>query len=171
MYATAQHLHLLSSNSSNLFRIYPKLPKNSALTGEDNDELDSEISAVNEILAELIHYKDEKSKSLYIYNINNLLVEVAETLFNDLQTAKTFKVNRNEFLGNVTHELRTPIFAIELSLETLVDGAMNDKTVAEDFLQRAIKQTYRLKDLVDDLISISKFEAGNEDEQKIFQGK
>ena len=146
-----------------------KITKKLSTHREDNDELDSEISAVNEILAELIHYKDEKSKSLYIYNINNLLVEVAERLSNDLQTAKTFKVNRNEFLGNVTHELRTPIFAIQLSLETLVDGAMNDKTVAEDFLQRAIKQTYRLKDLVDDLISISKFEAGMKMSKRYFR--
>ncbi|MBX7044322.1 MAG: ATP-binding protein [Ignavibacteria bacterium] len=132
-------------------------------------DLENEITDVNEILAELVTYRDAKSKSLYIYNINNLLINVAERLSNDLQTAKTFKVNRNEFLGNVTHELRTPIFAIQLSLETLLDGAMNDKSVSEDFLNRAIKQTYRLKDLVDDLISISKLEAGMKMSKRYFR--
>ena len=137
--------------------------------GKTDDELENEICSVNEILNELISYRDERSKSLYIYNTNNLLIEIAERLLNDLETAKTFKVNRNEFLGNVTHELRTPIFAIQLSLETLIDGAMNDKTVAEDFLNRAIKQTYRLKDLVDDLISISKLEAGMKMSKRYFR--
>jgi two-component system phosphate regulon sensor histidine kinase PhoR len=146
-----------------------KITKKLSGKGNADDELDNEIASVNEILNKLISYRDEKSKSLYIYNTNNLLIEIAERLLNDLETAKTFKVNRNEFLGNVTHELRTPIFAIQLSLETLVDGAMNDKAVAEDFLQRAIKQTYRLKDLVDDLISISKLEAGMKMSKRYFR--
>jgi len=63
-------------------------------------------------------------------------------------------------MGNVAHELRTPIFAIQLSIETLLDGAINDEEVNEDFLSRALNQTKRLKELVDDLISISKFETG-----------
>lgn len=136
---------------------------------EESNDLDNEISAVHEILDELVEYRDVKAKSLYIHNISKLLVQVAERLVNDLETAKTFKVNRNEFLGNVTHELRTPIFAIQLSLETLIDGALNDKEVAEDFLNRAINQTYRLKDLVDDLISISKLEAGMKMSKRYFR--
>ncbi|MEZ4691475.1 MAG: histidine kinase dimerization/phospho-acceptor domain-containing protein [Ignavibacteria bacterium] len=67
-------------------------------------------------------------------------------------------------MGNVAHELRTPIFAIQLSLETLLDGAVNDEKVNIDFLDRAFNQTKRLKSLVDDLISISKFEARFENE-------
>lgn len=155
--------------------LFKPLQKLSAITSklssgrENTEELENEIAAVNEILAELVHYRDEKSTSRYIYNINNLLINVAERLSNDLQTAKTFKVNRNEFLGNVTHELRTPIFAIQLSLETLIDGAINDKSVNEDFLNRAISQTYRLKDLVDDLISISKLEAGMKMSKRYFR--
>jgi two-component system phosphate regulon sensor histidine kinase PhoR len=155
-----------------LFKPLQELSKITSKLGkgkENSEELESEIAAANEILAELIHYRDEKSKSIYIYNINNLLINVAERLSNDLQTAKTFKVNRNEFLGNVTHELRTPIFAIQLSLETLIDGAINDKSVNEDFLNRAINQTYRLKDLVDDLISISKLEAGMKMSKRYFR--
>ena len=85
---------------------------------------------------------------------------IAKRTLHEINTAKTFRINRNEFMGNVAHELRTPIFAIQLSLETLLDGAINDEEVNEDFLSRALNQTKRLKELVDDLISISKFETG-----------
>lgn len=155
-----------------LFRPFEDLSKIiEKLSSKKNtgDDLDNEITAVHEILDELIEYRDVKAKSLYIHNISKLLAQIAERLVSDLETAKTFKVNRNEFLGNVTHELRTPIFAIQLSLETLIDGAIEDKSVAEDFLNRAINQTYRLKDLVDDLINISKLEAGMKMSKRYFR--
>jgi two-component system phosphate regulon sensor histidine kinase PhoR len=56
--------------------------------------------------------------------------------------------------------MRTPIFAIQLSLETLHDGAVNDANVNMDFLSRALNNTRRLNETVDDLISISKLEVG-----------
>lgn len=87
----------------------------------------------------------------------------------ELITAKVFKINRNEFLGNVSHELRTPIFAIQLSLETLIDGAIKDEIVSMDFLNRALKQTARLSELVDDLINISKLETGMKISKRYFE--
>ncbi|MBK8551121.1 MAG: ATP-binding protein [Ignavibacteria bacterium] len=95
-----------------------------------------------------------------IFEIIEELYSISQRTLHELETAKIFKVNRNEFMGNVAHELRTPIFAIQLSLETLLDGAINDEKVNVDFLSRAFNQTKRLKSLVDDLISISKFETG-----------
>lgn len=78
----------------------------------------------------------------------------------ELSTAKIFKINRNEFLGNVAHEMRTPIFALQLSLETLIDGAVNDSNVNMEFLNKALSNTKRLNEMVDDLISIAKLETG-----------
>ncbi|MBI5402126.1 MAG: ATP-binding protein [Ignavibacteriae bacterium] len=97
------------------------------------------------------------------------LLTVIKRLIDELNTAKVFKINRNEFLGNVSHELRTPIFAIQLSLETLIDGAVNDENVSMDFLNRALKQTERLRELVDDLINISKLEAGMKISKRYFE--
>lgn len=124
---------------------------------DDFEEKLTELNKVNELLCEHLN------KNKYNDDVNDIFYSLqltTERLTNELNTAKIFKVNRNEFLGNVAHELRTPIFAIQLSLETLLDGAINDEKVNMDFLNRAMKQVNRLKVLVDDLIAISKFETG-----------
>jgi len=67
---------------------------------------------------------------------------------------------RKEFLGNVSHELKTPIFSIQGYLHTLLDGAINDEEVNTKFLKKAAKSTDRLSDLVADLLEISSLESG-----------
>lgn len=67
---------------------------------------------------------------------------------------------RSEFLGNVSHELRTPIFSVQGYLETLIDGAMDDPNVCEDFLNKAHHNVLRLHTLLTDLIEISRIESG-----------
>jgi two-component system phosphate regulon sensor histidine kinase PhoR len=67
---------------------------------------------------------------------------------------------RKEFLMNLTHELRTPIFMIQGYVETLLNGALDDQTVNKKFLNNANKSIDRLVQLVDDLDEISKLEIG-----------
>ncbi len=67
---------------------------------------------------------------------------------------------RKEFLGNVSHELKTPIFNIQGYIHTLIDGAIDDKEVNARFLEKAAKSADRLSDLVADLLSISQLESG-----------
>jgi len=67
---------------------------------------------------------------------------------------------RKEFLGNVSHELKTPIFNIQGYLETLLDGAIEDPEVNIKFIQKAAKSAERLDQLVSDLLSISQMESG-----------
>ncbi len=139
---------------------------------EDTDNLnhfDEKISEINELIEKLDELKSGSVLNKEIFDIINELYSIAQRTLHELNTAKIFKVNRNEFLGNVAHELRTPIFAIQLSLETLLDGAINDEKVNTDFLKRAFNQTSRLKELVDDLISISKFETGVKMSKRYFQ--
>jgi two-component system phosphate regulon sensor histidine kinase PhoR len=66
---------------------------------------------------------------------------------------------RKEFLMNLAHELRTPIFSSQGYIHTLLDGALNDPKVNQDFLSKAAKSIDRLADLVDDLNVISKLES------------
>lgn len=130
---------------------------------EDSDEygeFDKKIGELDELIEELNNLKTGSVLNKEIYNITEDLYLIAKRTMHELSTAKIFKINRNEFMGNVAHELRTPIFAIQLSLETLLDGAINDEKVNVDFITRAFNQTKRLKELVDDLITISKFETG-----------
>lgn len=67
---------------------------------------------------------------------------------------------RKEFLMNLAHELRTPIFAIQGYVDTLAGGAIHDDNVNMKFLNNAAKGIDRLVNLVDDLDEISKLESG-----------
>ena len=69
---------------------------------------------------------------------------------------------RREFLGNVSHELKTPIQNIQGYIHTLLDGALNDKKVNELFLNKAANSADRLVELVNDLTTISTIDAGKE---------
>src|SRR5690606_31137514 len=68
---------------------------------------------------------------------------------------------RREFLGNVSHELKTPLFTVQGYLATLLGGAMKDKSVRKKYLQRAEKGVERLIYIVQDLDMITKLEVGN----------
>jgi two-component system, OmpR family, phosphate regulon sensor histidine kinase PhoR len=67
---------------------------------------------------------------------------------------------RREFLGNVSHELKTPIFAIHGFAETLRDGALDDTRVNRSFVEKIIRNSDRLNELVRDLAEISRIETG-----------
>ncbi len=66
---------------------------------------------------------------------------------------------RTEFLANVSHELKTPIFSIKGYTETLLDGAINDQNVNKKFVHKIETQANRLENLFTDLIDISKIES------------
>lgn len=79
----------------------------------------------------------------------------------EIETLKIREEYRREFLGNVSHELKTPLFTVQGYLLTLLDGAMNDKTLRKKYLQRAEKGVERLIYIVQDLDMITRMEAGN----------
>ncbi|MCH8558485.1 MAG: hypothetical protein LAT84_11705 [Balneolia bacterium] len=67
---------------------------------------------------------------------------------------------RKDFIGDVSHELKTPIFAIQGYVETLIDGALEDEEVNRHFLQKTMKNVNRLTILTNDLMEIAKLETG-----------
>ncbi|WP_333599247.1 sensor histidine kinase [Flavobacterium sp.] len=79
----------------------------------------------------------------------------------EIETLKVREEYRREFLGNVSHELKTPLFTVQGYLSTLLDGAMNDKNVRKKYLERAEKGVERLIYIVEDLDMISKLEMGD----------
>lgn len=79
----------------------------------------------------------------------------------EIETLKLQEEYRREFLGNVSHELKTPLFLIQGYLLTLLDGAMNDKSIRKKYLQRAEKGVERLIYIVQDLDMITKLEVGD----------
>lgn len=67
---------------------------------------------------------------------------------------------RRDFVANVSHELRTPVSVIQANIETLVDGALDDRAQAGKFAEAARRNAIRLSALVSDLLDISRIEAG-----------
>jgi two-component system phosphate regulon sensor histidine kinase PhoR len=67
---------------------------------------------------------------------------------------------RRQFVGNVAHELKTPIFNIQGYIDTLLDGAIDDEHINKKFLQRANKSVSRMIHIVEDLDQITKLEGG-----------
>ncbi|WP_375325607.1 sensor histidine kinase [Flagellimonas sp. GZD32] len=78
----------------------------------------------------------------------------------EIDTLKIREEYRKDFLGNVSHELKTPLFTVQGYILTLLDGAMKDKKLREKYLERASKGVERLIYIVKDLDLITKLEAG-----------
>ncbi len=79
----------------------------------------------------------------------------------EIETLKVREEYRREFLGNISHELKTPLFTVQGYLSTLIDGAIDDKKVRKKYLERAEKGVERLIYIVEDLDMISKLEMGD----------
>ena len=126
---------------------------------EEEKNFDKEINQLRE-LSDAIQNDIDKYKDRILKDAMVNLKKITEEFISRLEETKQYKINRSEFLGNVAHELNTPIFTIQLSLETLIDWALNDKNVNIDFLKKALKSTKRLAELSNDLIEISKLETG-----------
>ena len=107
------------------------------------------------------------SKSVNLVSENEILDQVEEDVQEwaleqeqEIQTLKTLETYRKRFLGNVSHELKTPIFSIQGYIDTLLDGGLRDESVNHKYLQRASKNVDRLLTIVQDLEAISKLESG-----------
>ena len=79
----------------------------------------------------------------------------------EIEMLKVREEYRREFLGNVSHELKTPLFTVQGYISTLLDGAMNDKNIRKKYLERAEKGVERLIYIVQDLDMITKLEIGD----------
>ena len=95
-----------------------------------------------------------------IGDLANIMNQMASTLQDDFEQIRKMEKVRTEFLGNVTHELKTPISTISGYLETLLDGALSDTKVNRSFLKKSLKNANRLEALVTDLVEISRIESG-----------
>lgn len=79
----------------------------------------------------------------------------------EIETLKVREEYRKEFLGNVSHELKTPLFTVQGYIDTLLDGAINDENVRDKYLKQAGKGVERLIYIIKDLDMITKLEAGD----------
>ncbi len=115
-----------------------------------------------------IHQKNIPEKDLkrdleekdVISEVNDEVVSWAKNKTREIAQLKQMARYRKEFLGNVSHELKTPIFTIQGYVLTLLDGAIDDPEINKKYLKKAEKSINRLIYIVEDLEAITKFESG-----------
>lgn len=113
-------------------------------------------------------FKDSKEKALERVDLDaDILGNVSKEVMGwekdrteEIEQLKRQELFRREFLGNVSHELKTPLFNIQGYIHTLLEGGINDPEVNLHYLQRASKSADRLCLIVEDLEAISKLESG-----------
>jgi two-component system phosphate regulon sensor histidine kinase PhoR len=83
-------------------------------------------------------------------------------VLHDVSDLRRLETLRQEFVANVSHELKTPLTAIKAYAETLLEGALGDREHNEAFVRRIAEQAERLHQLIMDLLSIARIESGEE---------
>lgn len=99
-------------------------------------------------------------RAIAIPIINQGKMSGALLLFQDLTELRSLQTMRRELVGNISHELRTPIASIKAMVETLRESAINDKEAARDFLVRIEGEADRLTQMVAELTQLSRIESG-----------
>ena len=98
-------------------------------------------------------------KDKHVENIGEELTAWADTNDKEIARLKETEQFRKQYLGNVAHELKTPIFNIQGYISTLLDGGLEDELINRKYLERAEKSIDRLINIVNDLDTISKLES------------
>ncbi len=128
--------------------------------------LSSRLETLNQIIKNITkkHFQDyEELKSDGHDELDYLVkqsVRASKTVEREIQRLNRIENYRKEFIGDISHELKTPIFAIQGFIETLLNGAIDDKDVNRKFLEKAMRNVNRLTYLTKDLMEISKLETG-----------
>lgn len=126
-----------------------------------NERLDHLYDVVKNISRKKFeHYDDLNGRKDELDLIVNRSIKASDTVSQELARLNKIENYRKEFIGDISHELKTPIFAIQGFIETLLNGAIHDKNVNELFLKKAMRNVNRLIYLTNDLMEISRLETG-----------
>ncbi|MFW5759234.1 MAG: sensor histidine kinase [Bacteroidota bacterium] len=109
----------------------------------------------------------KKPNRISLFNRNDIIEQAnlevqqwAENKAREVADLRKLEAYRREFLGNVSHELKTPIFNIQGYVLTLLDGGINDPEINRKYLERTEQSINRMINIINDLEVISRFEAG-----------
>lgn len=118
--------------------IYKTITDKKAIKGEDLVKNKLQKETLDDVEQEVINWTEDKSR------------EIVEL--------KRLEEYRKEFLGNVSHELKTPVFNIQGYIESLIEGGLKDERINMKYLQRASRNVDRLTKIIEDLEVISLIE-------------
>lgn len=126
--------------------------------------LDKYVFRRIKIIYKLI-YDSKKDKSIKDINterldeVNQRVIDWAVSTKREIASLQTLEEYRRNFVGDISHELKTPIFSIQAYIHTLLEGGLHDEEINMEYLKRALDNTTRLQSIVEDLDIISKLEA------------
>ena len=104
--------------------------------------------------------KEFKMNEDILENVNKEVIDWAESSATQIAQLRKQETFRREYIGNLSHELKTPIFSIQGYILTLLEGGLEDESINRKFLERASKGVDRITKIVDDLDAITKLEEG-----------
>ena len=107
-----------------------------------------------------IHDKSIRASLSPLRKNNSVINSYALARQKEIDTLQKTAEFRREFIADISHELKTPIFATQGYIHTLLDGAIEDKQVRMKFLKRAAKSLDSLDVLVQDLLTLNQMESG-----------
>lgn len=123
-----------------------------------NQKLKKEISNTNKLFfSEDIALNKDKD---IINQVQQDVLDWVKINQQEISRLKGLETYRREFVGNVSHELKTPIFSIQGYLLTLLEGGLNDPTINIDYLTKANNSVERMIAIIEDLDEITKLESG-----------
>ncbi len=104
---------------------------------------------------------DKNTITTNMENLSKSVKQFAENKKLEIEILNERENYRREFLGNISHELKTPLFTVQGYILTLLEGGMNDENIRYKYLERANNGVERLNHIVKDLDMISKLETGD----------
>ena len=123
------------------------------------------IKLIYKTIGKLKRHRDTSSKKMNVHsetleNVHEEVLRWGEDHKNEIDKLKKMAEYRREFLGNISHELKTPIFNIQGYVLTLLDGGLEDPSINREYLERTENSINRLITIVNDLENISNLESG-----------
>ena len=125
------------------------------------------IEKIQPIYKSIHHYSLSQKELRKQFNQGNLITTInknvedwASKQASEIEKLKQLEKYRKDFVGNVSHELKTPIFNIQGYILTLLDGGLEDDSINKLYLKRTEKSINRMISIVEDLESISRLESG-----------
>ena len=118
------------------------------------------FKTIHEIRAGSDREEDKIARSTSLSMAEKEVTEWAEERKAEISELQAREVFRREFIGNVSHELKTPIFNIQGYILTLIDGGIDDPEINVKYLKRASKSVDRMINLIQDMDMLNKLESG-----------
>lgn len=126
-------------------------------------QIEKIYNKISKLKAEDFSFVEEDRKPVKgnpLIRINSEILTYAKTKQQEIDELRKAESFRREFIADISHELKTPIFAAQGFVHTLLDGAVKDKNVRNKFLKKAAKSLDGLDRIVQDLLTISQVETG-----------